>query len=246
MLNLEDSRIDLSVPAKVANADNIPDEGMALVINAADGDGINVKPGTDASGERFYGVAMFERRPPSSMPHVHEFEMPAVAPADGAVVATLPFTPTAGSILVFDDDTALGNEDTGAAAGLVIVGREVRYETTDATVRWQAAGGGAVAVGSKIRVQYAYAPTVEQQVALVGTHQNLTVLGAGAQATCVRRGIVYTTYFDASSEYEIGGAVGLATGGRFDNAAGATVDIANSAVIHIPSPLNPYLGIELF
>ena len=304
MLNLELSRLDHTVPAVVADASKITDEGMALVISGAltGGDGINVKPCSSTAGERFYGVAMFERRPPSSMPDVVEFTLPssdavsddADLDADNRTVATLPHTPTANTIRVFDDGDALqfvNFADTGGGTdrGLRLDGKEIKIEKTANTAaastdRWlhddrtgtdAATGFGGttavtdanvseVALGSKIRIQYSYAPTVTQQVALVGTSIDLTPLGAGAAVTCIRKGIVFTTFYDTAQDYKIGDPVGLGAGGRFTvtaplQASGAAATASTTlgglsgtdlqsdraVVVHVPSASNPLLGIEL-
>ena len=251
MLNLELSRLDHTVPAVVADASKITDEGMALVISGAltGGDGINVKPSSNTSGERFYGVSMFERRPPTAMPDVFEFTMPGTL-SDDLEVAELPHTPTDGTILVFDNDAALsfGNPSTAGTAGLIIDGKAVKVKssgTGNANQRWFTSADTAVAASSKIRIQYAYAPTVTQQVALVGTSIDLTPLGAGAAVTCIRKGIVFTTHYNTAKEYEIGDQIGTWTSGRFTDDSAIDIATDRATVIHVPSVANPFLGIEL-
>ena len=253
MLNLELCRFDFSVPALVADASKIPDEGMALVIAGAlaGGDGVNVKPATDTAGERFYGVSSFERRPPAFMPVVEEFVLPD-DPADGAVVHTLKHKPNAASFVVFDDGTALTSQaGANTNVGLVIdtdTG-EVKAEATSGTARYMGAAAAAIANGSTVRVQYAYTPTVMQQVALVGSHINYHALHAGAAVACIRKGQIFTTYYDtASGVYEVGGQIGLDGGGKFQGAAAANVDLPvdRAVIIHVPSVDTPELGIELF
>ena len=298
MLNLELCHIDHSVPAVVANAANISDEGMALVIDSGSGlsggNGVNVKPCSSTANERFFGVSMFERRSPATMPHVFEFTLPTgvgddTAAADGDTVATLPFTPTDGTIRIFDDGDALqfvhfADSGGGTKRGLILDGKEIKAEATASTGtastdRWiidnrESDGSGvakfgaadaldthvtAIGNGSKIRVQYSYALSLAQQRALVGTILD-SPLSAGAQVTCIRKGIVFTSFYDTSQAYKVGDQIGLGSGGKFTiktplTAAGADatgtadsdVDLGTdrATCIHVPSVDNPFLGIEL-
>ena len=283
MLNLELCHIDHSVPAVVANAANISDEGMALVVGDAlsGANGVNVKPCSSTANERFFGVSMFERRSPAIMPHVFEFTMPAgttndPAPGDGDTVATLPFTPTADTIRIFDDGDALqlGNVASGSGTdlGLILSGKEIKAESSAGTDRWIHDNRTSYAAAeltnaqidpiensSKIRVQYSYALSLAQQRALVGTILD-SPLSAGAQVTCIRKGIIFTSFYDTAQIYSVGARLGLGAGGKFTvetpiTAAGAgiaatddsDVDLAidRATCIHVPSVDNPFLGIEL-
>ena len=252
MLNLELSRIDFSVPAVVADASAIKDEGIALVIDGAltGGDGINVKPSTAATSEKFYGVSMFERRPPTSMPDVFEFTMPSGSDytglTDGDEVAELPNTPS--DLIVFDDDTQITQDATdNTTLGLVITGKSITIDKSGDTNRYRPAATTAVAAGSKIRIQYTYTPTVTQQVALVGTSIDLTPLGAGAQVTCVRKGIIFTSLYETQRVYSIGEGVKTVASGKFADSGGTgtSIETDRAVVVHVPSVATPFLGIEL-
>ena len=252
MLHLELCQFDHTVSASVGDTGKVPDEGMALVIAGSlpGGEGIHVKPATDTAGEVFYGVSVFERRPPTSMPHVHEFILPASSsdpsriPEDGTVVSTLPFLPVDGSFLLKHNDVIMeefGLGDTSRA--LIIEGSNIKVEATPNALRYYA-GVNDPSPGARISLQYSYLPDKNQQAALIGTVTHASPLSAGARVPCVRKGIIYTSFYDTSKEYTIGGAVGLYSGGRFRPAADATVDL-RATVIHVPTTSNPFLGIEL-
>ena len=236
MLNLELCHIDHSVSAAVANASTIIDEGMALVVSGAltGGDGINVKPCSSTANERFYGVSMFERRSPTTMPYVFEFTMPTIGTgagevAEGTTITTLPHTPTANTIRMFDDNTAMYLADVHTsgttATGLILSGKEIKSEETIGEDRWiriPLSGNigdtglansklGAIASGSTVRVQYSYAPSLAQQRALVGTILD-SPLSAGARVTCIRKGTIFTSFYDTAQIYSVGARIGLGGG----------------------------------
>ena len=432
MLHPELTQINHSVPTAVGDV-AIAEEGMALVVDKElpDGSGVTVKPSGDATGQRFYGVSMFERRPPVKMVDVFEFTLPATLVDDDAV-AELPYTPdpvgTTG-VLVYQNGEDLGHVDavsssvenyisnletatvsavpflanrslsqpfvTGSdsggyplaevilnleaigsgaievtirknvvagsndygdtiytltnpatlvvgentftapagatldpdttyhivaistsgtttswrrfsitatidniggwdidheyllktgtgqwagagtafrlsaavrgnpstdAIGIIVDGRTIKTSTSD-TDRFLGHGGtdnnsssttvaeDAVTAGATIRVQYSYAPSLGQQAALVGTNINLTSVNGGAQVTCIRKGIIYTTNYDVTSPYAIGWQVGIGADGKFTRSGASSddTDIATdvATVIHVPSVDNPFLGVEL-
>ena len=431
MLHPELTQINHSVPTAVGDV-AIAEEGMALVVDKElpDGSGVTVKPSGNATGQRFYGVSMFERRPPMKMVDVFEFTLPATLVNDDAV-AELPYVPdpagttgvamyqngedlghvdavsssvenyisnletatasavpfvanrslsqpfvtgsdsggyplaevilnleaigsgaievtirknvvvgsndsgdtiytltnpatlvvgentfTAPAGATLDPDTTyyivaistsgtttswrrfsiaatidnIGGWDidheyllkTGAgqwagagnfrltaavrgnpstdAIGIIVDGKIIKL-STDNTDRFLGHGGidnsssttvaeNAVTAGATIRVQYSYAPSLGQQAALVGTNINLTSVNGGAQVTCIRKGIIYTTNYDVKVPYAIGWQVGIGADGKFTR-SGASSDDTNLAtdvatVIHVPSVDNPFLGLELF
>ena len=267
MLHPELTQISHSVPAKVADTAVVSEEGMALIIDGAleDGNGITVKPSitpTDANPGRFYGVSMFERRPPAIMPDVLEFTMPSTTPSDGDKLAELPYTPNTDSTIVFADNDKLdgpvmsSGDNTATQLGLVIDGRSVQAKTGDgdANKRYLGVGPGStgtvgIANGSKIRIQYAYTPTMAQQIALVGSNVNLSPVGAGAKIMCIRKGIIYTTNYltnSDSGEYIIGGTIRLGAGGTFSRNEDHHLAADRAVIIHVPSMANPFLGLELF
>ena len=114
MLHPELTQINHSVPTAVGDI-AIVEEGMALVVDKElpDGSGVTVKPSGDATGQRFYGVSMFERRPPVKMVDVFEFTLPSTLVDDDAV-AELPYVPDpAGTtgVLVYQNGEDLGHVD---------------------------------------------------------------------------------------------------------------------------------------
>ena len=265
MLHPELTQIDYSVPAVVGDT-AITEEGMALVIDGElpDGNGITVKPSTGASGERFYGISMFERRPPSIMPDVFEFTLPNTLVHDD-VVAELPFTPDPSgtkNVLIYQNDELLYWRDSGVTPfGIWIDGRAVKLSTGtnnkhlafDDTDGFYVSG---ITVGATIRIQYSYTPSQAQKAALVGTNINLTPLSAGAEVTCIRKGTIFTTNYDADSSYEvnsyseritysIGRQLAIGSSGRFKVAETGNLSADIATVIHVPSADNPFLGVEL-
>ena len=265
MLHPELTQISHSVPAKVADTAVVSEEGMALIIDGAleDGNGITVKPSitpTDANPGRFYGVSMFERRPPAIMPDVLEFTMPSTTPASGDKLAELSFTPNTDSIIVFGDDdkldgpVAASGTNPATQLGLVIDDRSVQAKTGAGAANARYLGVGdsgsvGIANGSKIRILYGYTPTMAQQIALVGSNVNLSPVGAGAKIMCIRKGIIYTTNYltdDNSGEYIIGGTIRLGADGTFSRNEDHHLAADRIVIVHVPSMTNPFLGLELF
>ena len=251
MLNLEASQIDYSIPAIVAVSTTVNDEGLALVIDGAYGNGVTVKPSTNNSSERFYGISMFERRPPPLMIDIVEFTI--TAPSDGDVVATLPFTPTGtgeNEIGIFVNDKHVDTESSGVGdRGIAISGRSVKARTSGN--RFNTASDTAIPDNATIRIQYEYVPSQAQQAALIGTSINLSPPGAGANLTCIRKGIVYTSNYDASQGYKVGDQLSAWSKGRFSKHSGnhdnTNLDLPTDRVtcVHPPSVDNPFLGVEL-
>ena len=261
MLNLEASQIDYSIPAIVAVSTTVNDEGLALVIDGAYGNGVTVKPSTNNSSERFYGISMFERRPPPLMTDVFEFTFPTTTPSDGDVVAELPFPPTSttdGRLGVFVNGvwtSDLADALESGKRGIVISGRSVTVKTNSGNA-WHVGPvtegiTDGIPDGATVQIRYDYVPSQAQAVALVGTSINLSPLGAGANMTCIRKGIVYTSNYDVSQNYKVGDQLSAWSKGRFSkhtgNSDNTNLDLPTDRVtcVHAPSADNPFLGVEL-
>lgn len=227
MLFLEYTRMDHSVHA-VADAGVILDEGMALVISKASGDSISVKPSAGVANEVFFGVSMFEKRAPSAF--FGQVTLTSDGTADTSA-HTIENYVNGSAIRKVNSGNAEANNDNVTVSSTGVIGLTA-----------------ALSDGDTVTVGYAYKPTINQTIALVGTTIDATPLSEGADVGCGRRGVFYISNFVVADDYKIGSKLELGSTGRFalSKGSGTGVEIPNSAVVHIPSKDLPWLGFELF
>lgn len=223
MLYLPLSKFPDSAETVVAPGAVITAEGQALVrAPGAVSTGVTPSMAADAS-EIFAGFAIagVSAAPlvASYANKVEEF----VVPASGSV--TLAQTPVAGQITVFNVTTGAVVAITG---GVTLTGKTIAGLTA----------------GNTVRVTYKYALTVVQARALQGDVQPGGYAGAYVgQVGLVKRGLIYTSEFDAGVNWAAATAIKLDANGLVTDQTGAGATI-NGYVVSVPTQDVPYLGLE--
>lgn len=209
-----------SAEAKVVDGIYITAEGLALV-RAAGAQSDGVMPSTGTSADRFAGFSIAGT---SAAPFAEGYankQESFIVPATGTV--TLQFAPVTGQVFVFD--TTLNAPATPSG----VVGKNVNGLT----------------VGDEVVVTYKYALTVVQARALQGDVQPGGYSGAYiGQIGLIKRGLIYTSEFDASKNWAAATAVKLAAGGQLTDQSGSGLAIVDALIVAVPGTEVPYLGIE--
>ena len=219
MFYLPMSKIVDSSEAAVAPGAVILAEGQALVRQpgaAAAG----VMPSEGAAGEIFCGFAIAGvSAAPFAEGYTNKVEH-FVVPASGKV--SLQFAPLAGQFSVTVVET------NKPAAGATLAGKVIEGLTA----------------GVEVKVVYKYALSVVQARALYGDVQPGGYAGAQVgQIGQFKRGVIYTSEFDASVDWAAATAIKLAPNGQLTDQSGAGEKI-NAVVVGLPNMEVPYLGIE--
>lgn len=209
-----------SAEANVAPGIVINAEGLALV-RAAGAQSQGVMPSTGTAADRFAGFSIAgTSAAPFAEGYVNKIETFTV-PATGNV--TLQFAPVTGQVFVFDDTTQAAVTPTG------VVGAQVQ----------------GLEVGDEVTVTYKYALSVVQARALYGDVQPGGYSGAYiGQIGLVKRGLIYTSEFDASKNWAAATAIKLAAGGQLTDQSGTGNAITDAYVVALPGVEVPFLGIE--
>lgn len=229
MLQLRDTRINLSRHANVLPGVRIPEEGMALVYVKNNGDTV-VIPSTGAAGELFAGVSFERFAPARSLPFIREYQLTA------AGTIQLPRTPMAGQIAVIEAGTVrtvtIGDEAPEGSLNAVL---------NEDVLLFDVAG----AEGRIVTVQFLYTPDLEEARTLQG---DIPFGGHASDLTGVIGriidGEVATTCIDMSKDWTNALQVGLGADGRFVPATAATA-LPQVIVKNSPNAANPYLVISL-
>jgi len=209
-----------SAEAAVAPGIVIFAEGLALV-RAKGAQAAGVMPSTGTAADVFAGFSLAGT---SAAPFAEGFTNKIesfVVPSTGAV--TLQFAPVATQVFVFDNttDTAVANP---TVAGKQITGLDA---------------------GDEVTVTYKYPLTVVQARALIGDIQPGGYSGAYiGQIGLIKRGLVYTSEFDSSKNWEAATDVKLAAGGQLTDQSGTGPVVPNCMIVAVPGAEVPYLGIE--
>ncbi len=204
---------------KVAPGVVIAAEGIALV-RAAGAQSAGVTPATGTSADIFVGFAIAgTSAAPFAEGYANKVET-FIVPAGGT--GKLAFAPVTGQVSVFD--LTLNAPDTT----FTVSGKDLSGLTA----------------GSEVSVTYKYPLTVVQARALSGDIQPGGYVGAYVdQIGAAKRGVIYTSEFDASVDWASVTAIKMAANGQLTGDAGAGVAI-NAVVIAVPGTEVPYLGIE--
>jgi hypothetical protein len=143
-----------------------------------------------------------------------------VVPATGNV--TLQFAPVPNQTFVFDVTT------NSAVASPVVTGKVVSGLTA----------------GDQVVVTYKYALSVVQARSLQGDVQPGGYSGAYiGQIGLLKRGMIYTSEFDASKNWAAATAVKLAAGGQLTDQTGSG-NVVPCQIIAVPNAEVTYLGLE--
>lgn len=208
-----------SAEAAVAPGAVITAEGLALV-RAVGAQAAGVLPSTGTSADVFVGFSIAgTSAAPFAEGYTNKIETFTV-PATGNV--NLQFAPVTGQVFVFD------NTSNSAVASPTVVGKQVQGLT----------------VGDQVTVTYKFPLTVVQARALTGDVQPGGYSGAYVgQIGCIKRGLIYTSEFDASKNWAAASAIKMAANGQLTDQSGSGNAI-NGYIVAVPGSDVPFLGLE--
>ena len=220
MLYFPNGRAVDSSEAVVAPGANIVAEGQALVrAIGAPASGVQQAMAADGT-EIFVGFAIAGVSA-APLPALYQNKVETFVVPVGGVVS-LALTPVAGQLAAFNVTTGL------AISSPTVSGHTVTGLTA----------------GQTVRVTYKYALTVIQARALQGDVQPGGYAGAYVgQIGVIKRGVVYTSEFDAAVDWSLATAIKLAPNGQITDQSGTGATI-NGYVVSIPGEEVPFLGIE--
>lgn len=230
MLYLPLSKFPDSAETVVAPGASIAAEGQALV-RAAGAPSAGVTPSAGTGSEIFAGFAFAGvSAAPLPAPYANKVET-FVVPSTGSV--QLQFTPVSGQVFIYDVTAGAAVAITG---GVSVTGNVVAGLTS----------------GHTVNITYKYALTVLQSRALQGDVQPGGYAGAYVgQIGLVKRGLIYTSEFDASSNWATATGIYLAPNGQLTASSSVTVGgtttnytQVNGYVVAVPGQDVPFLGIE--
>lgn len=208
-----------SAEAMVAPGAVIDAEGLVLV-RAAAAQAAGVMPSTGAATELFAGFSIAGT---SAAPFLEGFtnkQETLTVPATGTV--TLQFAPLANQAFVFDLTTG------AAVAAPVVSGKNV----------------SGLDAGDDVVITYKYQLSVTQARSLQGDVQPGGYSGAYiGQIGVLKRGVIYTSEFDASKNWAAATGVKAAAGGQVTDQTGAGPTLP-AQIIATPSSEVAFLGLE--
>jgi hypothetical protein len=208
----------------VATGKTVGEEGQGLVA-VMEGGVEKVMPSEGLAGEKIVGFAMFRQLTFSTAAVVEDHVVPTAAPF---VVELGKQQILAGQIRVLD---------VVAGVDLVPVAIDLAHGTVEL------AAGDA---GKTIRVFYRYELTVAQAIQqFYEAPTNMPNPNFFSQVGVGKgKGRVFTMYYDQSVNWADAAVVpALAAGGMVCNGGVGPV-IPNARVVNVPSPADPYLGVE--
>lgn len=221
MLYLPLTKIFDSAESVVAAGVTIAAEGQALV-RAVGAPASGVAPSAAATANEIFAgfaIAGVSASPiqPAYAVKVETFTVPVSG------IVALAFTPVAGQLMAYDN-----------TAGAIIATPTV----VGATVT-------TLTAGNSVTVTYRYALTVTQARALVGDTQPGGYAGlVVGQIGVAKRGIIFTSEFDASKNYAVATSIKLAAGGQITDQTGTGATLTGAYVVSVPTADVPFLGIE--
>lgn len=196
------------------------DEGVALV-SATGG---TVKTGTGLAGEKFAGIAVFQRGPLLSLPKFDTAHRTTVANK----VFKLTNTPLGGTLVIRNAVTNAKLADT------------TDYTYDAATNQVTYVNDGVVAIAS-----YEYSPSMIEARVLQGDVQPGGTVPANYQWTgVIAEGDVYTTAFELADDWTDPNAV-IRVGANGKLTTQGTGAVVDAYVIGVPNQETPFLGICL-
>jgi hypothetical protein len=208
-----------SSEAQVAPGAVIDAEGLVLV-RAAGAQAAGVLPSTGGTAELFAGFSIAGT---SAAPFLEGFtnkQETLTVPATGTV--TLQFAPVANQTFVFDTTT------NSAIATPTVSGKNIT----------------GLPAGDEVVVTYKYQLSVVQARSLEGDTQPGGYSGAYiGQIGLLKRGILYTSQFDASKNWAAATSVKAAAGGQVTDQSGTGITLP-AQIIAVPTSEVTFLGLE--
>lgn len=234
MIDIKRTFYTWSDSQSVATGKTVSEEGQGLVA-VMEGGVEKVKPSEGLAGEKIVGFAMFRQKTFATAAVVEDHIVPTAAPY---VVELGKQHLLAGQVRVLD---VVAGTDLGvAAAPPVVAGGEFLADLAHGTVAFNVAEAG-----KTVRVFYRYELTVAE--ALLQFYEAPTnhpdpnffsQVGVGKG-----KGRVFTMHYDQSIDWSSAVVPALGDKGIITDGGVGPV-IPNARVVNVPSPTDPYLGIE--
>lgn len=222
----------------VATGKTVSEEGQGLVA-VMEGGVEKVMPSEAGVGEKVVGFAMFRQLTFSTAAVVEDHIVPTAVPY---VVELGKQHLITGQIRVLD--VVAGTDLAPAAAPPAVAAGEFLADLVHGTVSFNAAEAG-----KTIRVFYRYDLTVAESIQqFYQAPTNMPDPNFFSQVGVGKgKGRIFTMYYDQSVDWSSAAVVpalaGAPTPGMICD-GGAGPDIPNARVVNVPSPTDPYLGIE--
>lgn len=228
MLQLSQSRVQLSRQFDVAAGASIVEEGRALIL-VNDSGVAKVQQSAGGASEVFAGFSVSHTMVPTDLPSHSNIV------ANGTSL-TLPFTPISGQLRIVDTAT---NTALTIVAGAPAAGEAQWVSGT--TVTLNAAQSGITAF-----VSLRYTATVAQALAYYGEGFPGKTASQSIQnrVSAITKGRVATTCYDVSAAYTAGAAVKTAANG-YVSGGGSGTTLTNVICAQVPSAGSPYLVLDL-
>jgi hypothetical protein len=234
MLDLTQSRIYESIATPLYNFSTTFEDGTGLIGKQVNGIMSATVNAVATNNDLFLGVAMSTLTLPTTAPVV----VPITVPTSAPYTVVLTNTPNSGQIQVQYAATA-GSFISETTTGAVTAAGE--FNLTGSTLTFNAADAGAALI-----VTYNYNVSVIQAQALAGVGLIGGISPANITGTIgtVKRGLIFTSLFDASVNWNSTTSVVVGNNGIFT--AGTNTGAAvNGYVASAPSQYSPFLGLWL-
>jgi hypothetical protein len=191
-----------------------------VLVRAVGAQAAGVMPSTGGTAEIFVGFSMAGTSAAPFMEGFTNKQETFVVPATGKV--TLQFAPVPTQVFVFDVTT------NSAVASPTVAGKVVSGLTA----------------GDEVIVTYKYALSVVQARSLQGDVQPGGYSGAYiGQIGLIKRGLIYTSEFDASKDWSAATALKAAAGGQVTDQSGTGITIPGY-IVAAPTSEVTFLGLE--
>jgi hypothetical protein len=231
MLDLSQTRIVNSMSVPLYSITTSFEDGTGLIGKQVNGVMSATVNATATANDLFLGIALSTLSTPANAVNVVAITVPAAAP----YTVVLPQTPNAGQISIAYA-TGAGFTSEGTTAGVTAA---AEFNLTGATVTFDAADAGLAVVAT-----YNYALSVVQAQSLVGQGLigGLSPSNITGEIGVIKKGLVFTSLFDASVNWGSVTQVVCGNNGMFTSAANVGAAV-KGYVAYSPSIYSPFLGI---
>ena len=220
----------------VATGKTVNEEGQGLVA-VMEGGVEKVMPSEAGVDEKVVGFAMFRQKTFATAAVVEDHIIPTAAPF---VIELGKQHLIPGQVRV--QNMVAPGDFTPAVAPPAVAAGEFLADTTHGTVEFN----GAADAGKTVRVYYRYDLTVaealQQFYEAPTNHPDpnfFSQVGVGKG-----KGRVFTMYYNQGVDWSLATGVKLGLNGVLEDQTGAGPSVPNARVVQVPSPSDPYLGVE--
>jgi hypothetical protein len=234
MLDLSQSRIYESIEVPLYNFANSFEDGTGLIGKEINGIMSATTNSTATNNDLFLGIALSTLSSPVNGVNVLAITVPSSAP----YTVILPAAPNAGQISIVDAVAGTAYVSEGSVGAVTAVSE---FNLTGSTLTFYSGNAGASLV-----VTYQYALTAIQAQNLVGYGLigGLSPSNITGTIGVIKRGLVFTSMFDASINWNATTGLLVGNNGIFTASTGTGAAV-NGYVAQAPSVGSPTLGIFL-